>query len=119
MRKLAAPLRNTLPVVALFVLANGAHALTCEELRTSVEAKIQGKGVTRFNVTIVEEGTPAVGQVVGTCGRGSKKLVYTQDTGVESNKPTASQAKPASALSSRVITECADGRVITQGSCKR
>jgi hypothetical protein len=117
---LATLLRNTLLVVAPFLLSSAALAMSCEELRASVAAKIQSKGVARFSLSIVDVGTSAVGQVVGTCERGSKKLVYAQGIGPEPGKvPVSSQALPASSPSSRVITECADGRVITQGSCRR
>jgi Protein of unknown function (DUF1161) len=120
MHTLAALLRNTVLALVPFHLSSAAFALTCEELRSSVETKIQGKGVTRFTVSIVEVGAPAAGQVVGTCERGSKKLVYAQGNGQSSLPiPLTPPAKQASAPRSRVITECADGRVITQGSCKR
>lgn len=95
-------------------------ALTCEELRAAVEAKIQSKGVTQFKVSIVEMSAPAAGQVVGSCDRGTKKLLYVQGkVPVPATAAVASQPKPAPAAPPRVITECADGRVVTQGSCKR
>lgn len=105
---------------ATLVFAGSAQAVSCEELRSSVEAKILGKGVKNFSVTVVEAGTAWPGQVVGSCELGSKKLVYAQrghqGTGsVQAIQPRLSSS-PAKA---QVITECADGRVVTQGSCKR
>lgn len=100
--------------------ADTAHALSCEELRSSVEAKIQSKGVKSFTVSILDANAAASGQVVGTCEHGSKKLIYSQPGG---QGTTSTQAMPpllpSSSSKAGVITECADGRVITQGSCKR
>ena len=49
---------------ATLVFAGSAQAVSCEELRSSVEAKILGKGVKNFSVTVVEAGTAWPGQVV-------------------------------------------------------
>ena len=107
-------------VATLFAAAGHAHAVSCEELRASVEAKIQSKGVKSFNVTVVEAGSSVPGQVVGTCERGAKKLVYSQGPSSSAASPQArNQEPPTSTPKPSVITECADGRVISQGSCKR
>jgi Protein of unknown function (DUF1161) len=101
-----------------------AQSLSCEELRSNIEAKIRGNGGTNFIVEVVEATTKAQGQVVGTCGRGLKKLVYVKAAGAASATGQARPAPSANAAASPkarplgVITECADGRVITSGSCK-
>ena len=106
--------------VAALGAASAARAISCEELRSSVEAKIQSKGVKHFSVSIVEIHTTASGQVVGTCELGSKKLIYSKlgsqtSASVQATPPL----QPSSSPRASVVTECADGRVITQGSCKR
>jgi hypothetical protein len=101
-----------------------AQALSCQELQARVEAKIRGNGVESFSVLIVEASSQASGQVVGSCERGEKKLVYIKGkTAVSTTSPPGSTAvtSPASAAKPKatpIITECADGRVITTGSCK-
>ena len=114
--------RSGFLVIAVATLgATGtAHAISCEELRSSVEAKIQSKGVKNFSVAIVEASAAASGQVVGTCALGSKKLIYSQLGGQASASTSATPPlKPSSSSKASVVTECADGRVITQGGCKR
>jgi hypothetical protein len=104
----------------------GAQAVSCEELQASIEAKIRGNGVQNFAVRVVEAASSPEGQAVGTCERGTKKLVYVK---LHTASPAASLPKAAAAASATtpakgktklppVITECADGRVITTGSCK-
>ncbi len=103
-----------------------AQAVSCEELRAKVEAKIRGNGVTVFAVEIIESTSKPQGQVVGTCERGTKQLVYSpgsSKTGSPSEPARAAAAASAASgsksKSAAVITECADGRVITTGSCKK
>jgi Protein of unknown function (DUF1161) len=113
-------------LVSLFSVhgATSAQSPSCEELRANVEAKIRGNGGANFTVEVVEATTKAQSQVVGTCERGSKKLVYVKAAGAASTTgqarpaPSASAAASPKAKPSGVITECADGRVITSGSCK-
>jgi hypothetical protein len=87
-------------------------AATCEELQQSIEARIRANGVASFTVTPVDAAASAPGQVVGTCDQGRRKLLYVR--GAAASAP----AKPNPAASA-VITECADGRVLTEGSCKK
>ena len=106
--------------VAALILASAAHAISCEELQSSVEAKFRSNGVKTFSIAIVEANARATGQVVGTCALGSKKLIYSRlqdpaSPSVQAAPPLASGSSPKSS----VITECADGRVVTQGGCKR
>jgi len=97
------------PAALAALSASGtALAASCEEVQQSIEARIRANGVASFTVTPVDAAASAPGQIVGTCDQGRKKLLYVRGA-------AAGQAPAASA----VITECADGRVITQGSCKR
>jgi hypothetical protein len=101
-----------------------AQALGCEPLRAEVEARIRSKVSGPFSVEVADTGAKLPGEVVGSCERGSKKLVYlkgggaTGATGPARPAPAASGAAPRPAKAPPVITECADGRVITSGSCR-
>jgi hypothetical protein len=118
MRPSAPAPRSTVLALMLLTVAGAAQALSCEELRSAIEASIRDKGVGRFKVAIVDAGASVGGQVVGNCERGAKKLVYTQQAGADAGaNPALPRPKPAAAQTPAVITECADGRVITQGNC--
>lgn len=102
------------------VFAEAAQATSCEELRSTVEAKIQSKGVKSFSVTVVGADANSPGRVVGSCELGSKKLVYSQSGNQTTGSVQATQPRPPSSPpKAAVITECADGRVVTQGTCRR
>ena len=85
-----------------------AFAATCEELQQSIEARIRQNGVDAFSVTLVDATASAPGQVVGTCDQGRKKLMYLRGA-----------AEPRTRPDPKMITECADGRVITEGTCAK
>jgi len=93
--------------------SSSAFAATCEELQQSIEARMRANGVTSFTVTPVDAAASAPGQVVGTCDQGRTKLLYVRGAA------TSAPAKPGPAASSGVITECADGRVLKEGTCKK
>ncbi len=48
----------------------------CEELKGEIDARIKAKGVSSFSLNVVENESAAEGKVVGTCGGGTKKIVY-------------------------------------------
>lgn len=93
-----------------------ARAASCEDVQASIEARIRGNGVTQFSVTAVDLAASAPGRQVGTCDLGRKKLMYVRG-------PAAPSAAAASAAAGSqrpgIITECADGRVVKDGSCKK
>ncbi|MBK8804105.1 MAG: DUF1161 domain-containing protein [Fibrobacteres bacterium] len=53
-------------------------AKNCDELKASVTEKIEAKGVKNFTVEIVANEDVKDGKVVGSCGGGTKKIVYTK-----------------------------------------
>jgi len=98
------------------------RAMSCESLQAEVEAKIRAAGVKEFTVTVVDSSLPARGRVVGTCARGSKRLVYSQGApgpASESATRAATPKRRGTSGSSPMLTECKDGRVITTGDCSR
>ena len=90
MRKVALLLYLT-----LMTLPAMAEILTCDALQARVDAKLQAKGIPSYTLEIVPvenssnlkdtasavAGTKASkGKVVGTCGGGTKRLIYTKGT---------------------------------------
>ncbi len=106
------PLLLPLALAGLLVCP-ASHALTCEELRADIEARIASTGVSRFSVTTIDASANAEGRVVGTCERGSKKIVYLQ-------QPGGAGAGPApAARTDAILTECRDGTVSVGGNCRK
>jgi len=88
MRKVA-----LLTCLALLSLPAMAEKLSCDELKAKVDAKLQAKGVQSYTLefvpaegsidtTYAASGVPAPkaskGKEVGTCGGGTKHLIYTR-----------------------------------------
>jgi hypothetical protein len=110
-------------LTALLLHALPCAAITCEELRTEVEAKIRGGGVALFTVTVMDVGTPSTGRVVGSCDRGNKKLIYRQTEASPGNADkTFPLAPPITTRSVKqedpIPTECKDGSISMTGTCK-
>jgi hypothetical protein len=71
-------------IVAALVLGVGAtgsgtlfaQAKDCNELKAEIEAKIKKNGVEKFSLDVVDANAQSDGKVVGTCGGGTKKIVY-------------------------------------------
>jgi hypothetical protein len=95
--------------------AGAAHADGCETLRTELEAKIAAAGVARFSVVAVDADAQVPGQVVGSCGLGSKKIVYQrEDAAAASAAPS-----PSPSSGEAILTECKDGTVSVGGDCRK
>lgn len=62
--------------LALLAAPAMAQVKPCEELKSEIEAKIRQNGVTAFTLTIVDKDAEEDGKVVGTCGGGTKKIIY-------------------------------------------
>lgn len=117
-------LRRLVVLAAGYAAALPACAIGCDDLQQTIEARIRANGVPRFTVTAVDAAASAPGQVVGTCDGGRKKLLYVRGavapaTAPAASAPAATASDPVRTSSPAVITECADGRVITDGSCKK
>lgn len=89
--------------------AAAAAGENCDVLRDQIESRIAAAGVVDFSVRVVEAAaTVDTGRVVGTCGRGSRKIVY--------ETRTAPASTPAR---SSMLTECRDGSMPPAGgTCK-
>ena len=93
-----------------------AQAVSCEELRAKVEAKIRGNGVTVFAVEIIESTSKPQGQVVGTCERGTRQLVYSPGS---SKNGFAIRARPCGGSSERSFRFQEQERRSHHGVCGR
>ena len=115
---------RTLAFAAILSLAlvATAHAGNCEEIRAGIDAKIKGTGVEKYALTIVDAGASATGKVVGSCDRGSKKIVYSKESSAGETRPAPpapARSKPTSPKSSAILTECKDGSVSVGGDCRK
>lgn len=73
MNKLAA----TLALCPLFLFAAPAFAqMSCDELKSNIAAKIEGKGVKNYQLDIVAADEVKDAKVVGSCELGKKKITY-------------------------------------------
>lgn len=107
---------SLLAVLALPAWAQTAVADNCEPLRERIEANIASKGVTGFTVTVVDANASVPGDQVGTCGNGTRKIVYLKSAGAQA--PAAATAKPPPVAKKPILTECKDGSVSMGGNCK-
>lgn len=128
--------------LVLALLPNPGAAQTpdnCEPLRAQIQAKIEAKGVTGFALTVVPADAVVSGGVVGTCGNGTRKIVYAKGAAPTKTAPAAKApatgpattpaqpkaAQPAQPASPQrltqddgILTECKDGSVVRGGNCK-
>lgn len=68
------PILSLVPM--LWALLPGG-AVACDELMAQIDAKIRASGATNFTLVTVDMDAPVAGRVVGTCGLGKKRIVYT------------------------------------------
>ncbi|MDO8905152.1 DUF1161 domain-containing protein [Hydrogenophaga sp.] len=108
-------LKYFLILAASVLLSTGAHADNCEPLRARIEANIAAKGATGFTVTVVNADAVVSGDTVGTCGQGTRKIVYARG----SDAPGGAAARPKRTSSDEDIwVECRDGSMVKGGGCK-
>ena len=81
--------------VLLFVpvCAHAQGAKNCEELKTEIAAKLDAKGVKSYTLDIVDKDKDAEGKVVGTCGGGTKKIMYKREA-APAEPPAKEATKP-------------------------
>ena len=63
--------------ISMLALAGTASAkVSCEDVKAKIEAKLQGKGVKAYTLTVVPKDENSDLRVVGTCEGGTKKILY-------------------------------------------
>lgn len=53
-----------------------AGVLSCDDLKAKIEKKVSGKGVKDYGMTVVSKNTKLEGRVLGTCDKGSMKIIH-------------------------------------------
>lgn len=91
-------------LASALALPASAEGLSCGTLRDQIATKIRAGGVSQFTLVIAEQAAKVDGRVVGSCERGSRKVVYTAGKGGSSEA---------------ILTECKDGTVSVGGRCGR
>ena len=71
-----------------------AQIKSCDDLKGEIAKKIDAHGGTHYTLSIVDKGKETDGKVVGSCGGGTKSIVYTKAMPAAEPKP-ASEPKPA------------------------
>jgi Protein of unknown function (DUF1161) len=111
--------------VPLALVCTASHADNCDALREQIQGKIKAAGVASFTVVVVDSAAGAAGKVVGTCAKGAKKIMYTQQSVAPSTtapaaaQPASKPSLPAKKAAAPILTECKDGSVSVGGSCKK
>lgn len=60
----------------------------CEELKTEIAAKLDGKGVKGYSLEVVDKDKEVTdGKAVGTCEGGSKKIIYRKGAATPADAP--------------------------------
>ena len=116
------------PLLQVAAVAASLHAVPCvaagcEDLRAEIEERIRKTGVAEFTVSIADASASAPGKIVGTCDRGTRKLLYTQtrSSTAGAGAPGASGAAPGRPVKkvTPILTECKDGSVGMNADCKK
>jgi hypothetical protein len=50
----------------------------CEDLKTEISKKLDGKNVVNYTLAIVDKGKEGDGKIVGSCDGGSKSILYSR-----------------------------------------
>ncbi len=71
-------MKQSILAVSLLSMAFSASAgvLSCEDLKAKIEKKVAGKGVKEYDMTIVSKDTQMKGRVLGTCDKGTMKIIH-------------------------------------------
>ncbi len=71
-------MKKFLLAVGLLSMAGTALAAgkPCEALKSEIAAKIDAKGASGYSLEVVDKGASTDAKVVGTCGGGTKEIVY-------------------------------------------
>ncbi len=109
----------------LVLVCTASYADNCDTLREQIEGKIKAAGVVSLTVVVVDSAASAPGKVVGTCAKGVKKIIYSQQSAAPNSAPPVNAAPaskpalPAKKAATAILTECKDGSVSVGGSCKK
>ncbi|MFA9274043.1 MAG: DUF1161 domain-containing protein [Candidatus Aquirickettsiella gammari] len=60
----------------LMAFSASAGVLSCDDLKAKIEKKVTAKGVKEYGMTVVPKDTKIAGRVLGSCEKGSMKIVH-------------------------------------------
>ena len=85
------------PLVFAFLLLGSLSGYAvagtpCEDLKGEIAKKLDAKGVKAYTLDIVAKDKEGEGKVVGSCEGGTKKIVYSRESG-EAKKPAPEATK--------------------------
>ncbi len=71
-------MKKIILTASLMLMAGTASAgvLSCDDLKAKIEKKVAGKGVKEYNMVIVTKDTKIEGRVLGSCEKGTMKIVH-------------------------------------------
>ncbi len=70
-------MKRVVIALSLAVLSIPSFAkMDCAELKSTIAAKVESKGVSAYTLEIVDKGQGGSARVVGTCEGGSKEITY-------------------------------------------
>ena len=77
-------MKSTILISALVVICCGitgvaSAKVSCDDVKTSIEAKLASKDVKKFTLEVVPKDQATDLRVVGTCDGGAKKITYKRD----------------------------------------
>jgi len=101
------------------LIAATSQAETCEAIKAQIESKIKAGGVANFSLELIDAADTAKGRVVGTCGLGSKKIVYSVGPATAASAAPGPTTGKSGTKDSAILTECQDGSVSVGGDCKK
>jgi hypothetical protein len=62
--------------LVLFSATSWAATTSCEDLKTKIETKLAGKGVSNYSLEVAPTGTETKERVVGNCDGGKNIIIY-------------------------------------------
>jgi uncharacterized protein DUF1161 len=93
---------KTIAAISVLLLAPGfaaAQAKSCDDLKSEIAKKIEANGVTSYSLDIMDKDAQTDGKVVGTCGGGTKKIVYSKTAASGDNSAPAQSSAPSTPAS--------------------
>lgn len=109
--------KQSLALLLVVAASAPSRADNCESIRDQVEAKYKAGGTVNFTVKVVDAGAVASAKVVGSCGNGTRRIIF-----VPGSSPNGGTTSPSAATRPEpppILTECKDGSVSHTGNCRK
>jgi hypothetical protein len=108
--------RQSLALLLVVSASAPSRADNCDSIRDQVEAKFKAGGTLNFSVKVVDAGAVGNARVVGSCGNGTRRIVF-----VPGDLPNGPAASPRAATPQPppILTECKDGSISHTGNCRK